>query len=927
MIKRLILVLSLISVSLLSAKDYKDGELIIKFSSDVNESEYESIILNNLSWLGEVELKNYIRPQLLDAAKRKLNEKNNYKLQSNNRINNLSRIYYLCYSSPFDAKQISLKIESEKFIEYAEPVFIYELSDVPNDPRVQEQYHLESVEAFEAWNYVDQDRVIVIGVVDTGVDLDHEDLADNIFINPGEDGLDENGKNKRTNGIDDDENGFIDDFQGWDFSSQSDPRGEDNDPNPGNRHGTHVAGISSAVTNNEIGVAGINPYSKILPVKASRDLSIVNTIENGYEAVLYAAVAGSDVINCSWGGQGRSDAGKEVIETVTEMGSIVVAASGNNGSDLIIYPAGYDEVISVASTTSADRRSGFSNYSTTVDIAAPGSRIMATIPNNGYAALDGTSMASPVAAGVVSLILNQNPEYTPLDLREHLKATSDNIDSLYPGSIRGKMGKGRVNALRAITDENPKSILVKNIHLSDSDNDGAFEPGDEITMNFEVQNMLSNVKGLKFTADKLSITGPDLSSVYVTVGDLSRRESSIQEFTFTLPDEISFDYEIEIKIDFTDEESYETYEIVTFTANQSYRDISTNKILTTVNSKGHVGYNDFPDNLQGSGFTYENSPNVLFEGAMMISSTDQNLSDVARSESGVQKDDFFYENLISITEDDEKLSLKAVFSDSARPGKAGVTVEQEMMTLKDPEYENMVFIINRFTNIRNQDFEEFYSGYYFDWDIGSSGQNNICKVEKGIGVQYRVNDPSLPYVGAGIIIGTNFKVYALDNDGESSDNPGVYDGFTEQEKTDILRGTITRELSSETDASMIISTGPDEIKSGESIEVMYVLMGATDEQGLHDAYEKALEYWGVENNTSVKIENELSVFPNPVTSGIVTISSDSEIGGITVIDIEGNIWLSDQIRTETKSLDLNHLPPGSYFIRTDNHIHKISISK
>ncbi|MCS7053977.1 MAG: S8 family serine peptidase, partial [Ignavibacterium sp.] len=256
----------------------------------------------------------------------------------------LGRIIELKYESDVDPFFISSKLSKVDLFEWIEPRFVYELSFIPNDPSYSQQYALSRINAAQAWDISQGDTSVFIGIVDTGVDWDHPDLEANIWINWNE---------IPNNGIDDDNNGFIDDIRGWDFGGLNGT--PDNNPMEDQPdHGTHVAGIASAVTNNGIGVASIGFKCKIMAIKTTRnDMRGANGpyIIFGYEGIVYAANNGAKVINCSWGGGAYSIYGQEIINFAISRGALVVCAAGNSNSIEPFYPAAYNGAFSVASTT------------------------------------------------------------------------------------------------------------------------------------------------------------------------------------------------------------------------------------------------------------------------------------------------------------------------------------------------------------------------------------------------------------------------------------------------------------------------------------------------------------------------------------------------------------------------------------------------
>jgi hypothetical protein len=326
-------------------------------------------------------------------------------------------------------------------------------TDVPTleDPRIDEQYHHELMGNPQAWSSLELQRPIVVAVTDDGVDLFHEDLKDNIYINPDE---------IPDNGIDDDNNGYIDDVRGWDFVLDI------NNPMPGsyNRHGTHVAGIVAAVKGNGVGVAGTaGPAAKIMALRFAGGAGGFTSAMIA-ETYAYAADNGADIITTSY----RIDqfVGDRVVENairyVYDQGLIHFNSAGNGAADSPRRKA-FEELILVCSTLADDnpmdhdKLSGFSNRGEGIDVCAPGDGgggILSTYPNNKYGRSSGTSMAAPNAAGVAAMIWAQNPDWTREQVVAQLLGTSDNIDDKNP-AYKNKLGSGRVNSSRALSEVMP----------------------------------------------------------------------------------------------------------------------------------------------------------------------------------------------------------------------------------------------------------------------------------------------------------------------------------------------------------------------------------------------------------------------------------------------------------------------------------------
>ncbi|MDB4349936.1 S8 family serine peptidase, partial [Omnitrophica bacterium] len=315
---------------------------------------------------------------------------------------------------------------------------------------------LQKTQVFEAWDLFSDARTepgkdIVVAVIDTGINYDHPDLIDNLWINPGE---------IPNNGVDDDGNGYVDDIYGWDFTDDGGGGtlvmgvAGDNNPYDGHGHGTHCSGTIAGVTNNARGVAGISPNTKIMAVKGLSDSGSGSTswLAN---CVIYAANNGADVLSNSWGGWGTSSLLTDAFNYAYSRGCVSIAAAGNSNANVFEFmPANIASVIAVAATDYRDIKASFSNYGALIDVSAPGVSILSSTGGS-YASWSGTSMACPHVAGISALILSQDPALTNAEVRQRLKDTSDDIYPQNP-SWQGLLGAGRVNAYNAILAGGPQ---------------------------------------------------------------------------------------------------------------------------------------------------------------------------------------------------------------------------------------------------------------------------------------------------------------------------------------------------------------------------------------------------------------------------------------------------------------------------------------
>ena len=343
-------------------------------------------------------------------------------------------------------KSVAEKLSRDPAVAYVEPDYIVSRTANANDPLLSQQWALPKIKAAEAWKMTKGSHTVSVAIIDTGIDYRHPDLQGNIWKNPGE--IADNGK-------DDDGNGYIDDIYGWDFSNN------DNDPMDGHGHGTHVAGSIAAATNNGKLIAGVAWQTKMAALKFLSDNGRGST-SGAIDAVAYSAAMGFKVSNNSWGGGGKSLALKAAIEKAAKAGQLFCASAGNSRRDndrSPHYPSSYDceNIISVAASDSSDRLASFSCYGkNSVDLAAPGVRILSLLPNNKTASWSGTSMATPHVAGAAALIfaVDLNAGYA-----EVKKAIMSSVDPVK--AFEGKMmAAGRLNVAKSLGGVNSTWITV-----------------------------------------------------------------------------------------------------------------------------------------------------------------------------------------------------------------------------------------------------------------------------------------------------------------------------------------------------------------------------------------------------------------------------------------------------------------------------------
>jgi subtilisin family serine protease len=389
------------------------------------------------------------------------------------RAPDLSNVYVLTLKPGGDVARAAARYAADPDVVYAHPDYRVRASLTLDDPFLSSagtwgQPYADLWGLLETGAPVAWDRStgggVVVGVIDSGIDMSHPDLAATLWANPGE---------IAGNGLDDDANGFVDDVRGWDFVDL------DNDPADRHGHGTHVAGTIAAVGNNGIGVAGMAFDARVMAVRGL-DRTGGGFVSGLAAGIVYAAENGADVLNNSWGGFGRSLALVDAVDTAGALGAVVVAAAGNESANVnAAEPAGIDGVIAVAATAPGDTYAGFSNRGDALAVAAPGvdvlsARAAAAGPQIGgavppsYLRLSGTSMACAHVSGLAALLLSARPDLGVDAVRWHIEANADQPG--YPG-YEGEpwnplFGWGRIDAARVFdaplvtTRPTPRAVEV-----------------------------------------------------------------------------------------------------------------------------------------------------------------------------------------------------------------------------------------------------------------------------------------------------------------------------------------------------------------------------------------------------------------------------------------------------------------------------------
>jgi serine protease len=836
--------------------------------------------------------------------------------KSGQQYTDLSLIYTLTYNNGKELTKAINELYALGYVEYAEPHYIPKAFFTPNDAQLASQYHLDKINAYNAWDVNQGDSAVIIGIVDTGTDPLHEDLKNNIkynFADP-------------VNGADDDNDGYVDNFAGWDVAmNDSDATWQ------GNPHGIHVSGCASASTNNNLGVAGSGFKCKFLPVKIA---NASGALTAAYEGVKYAADHGCQIINCSWGGTDGGQLGLDIINYATiNKNALVVAAAGNNNKNEAFYPAAYPYSLSVASTTSTDDKSNFSNYNYTVDVCAPGSAIYATFTNNGYANSSGTSMASPIAAGAAAVIKAKYPTYNALQIGQVLKETADNIYAVGSNSSYSNcLGGGRINMLRSLTDV-VKSISMINLKIKD--NDDIYMPEDTIAISGDFINYFGSSSAgtsavLTAITNTSAVTIVNNTFAIGTLNEMESKNSDASPFKVKISSPVAPNTVVDFKVSITDG-AYISTVFFAIVINPDYVNVTVNDIRTTVTSKGRIGYNK-DGQLQGLGFDYNDNA-LLYEASLLVGASATLVSDMFRGDSkkGGDEDN----NVLSraqrvVTKAISDFDVDCSFNDNGAPAPIGIKTHHQAFAWSSAG--NRKFIIHKFTlvNTTASALSNIYAGLIADWDIMNSAKNKGATDNTlRLGYTYSTETNGL-YAGVKLLTTAPFLTYAIDNingGGGGVDIVGGSPEFNTDEKYTVL-STSRAEAGAATaegnDIIQSVSSGPLTINSGDSVVVAFAMLAGDNLTDLQNSAKNAqIKYdgtVGIDDFIANADDFSFNCYPNPAGKNML-ISFKLPI--TCAVDIKVYNALGQETSVSSKKvmqagaysyeLDLSALSSGVYY--------------
>jgi serine protease len=826
----------------------------------------------------------------------------------NNFPDDLTRTFQVTYSSSVDPLFVASKLASIPGVDYAEPMFIYETTSVPNDPLYGTPGHsyFEFQNFPAAWEVTTSSEDIIIAIVDSGTDYNHPDLAGKMWRNP------EPGRARTL--FPNIFNAVVNDTIGWNFwesGPASNPVQNGNPMGTGSSHGTHVAGTAAAVTNNGIGISGAGYNSSYMVVRAGGTLTEPTSIGFGAQGILYAAVNGAHVINCSFGGSNFSDFANDVVNFATALGSIVVASAGNNNTEVLNYPASYENAFSVASVLNfSGVKSGFSTYNYEVDVAATGSSILSTVFNGQYATFSGTSMSAPIVSGLAALLVHQYPDWSPGRIKGQIRNSANlNLYDANPEYLY-KLGGGLIDAGKALSTPMPIPQIVSTRFVdANGDKLGLDTPG---MAQIRITNVGATSQSLAFRAmqmdDKSTLTSANGSIGSIGIGDTVTVEIALRLGSNLQPGDVP-----QFIMLFDDNSlDYSGYE--SFDYNNIYYDThNANMVRTSISATGSVGSDLGSSTATGIGFipkVIENGevvelPNVLYESGVIIEYNYDNTRFLMSSvrTTNVRANQFKPIELFQIeTLSDGSESGFARFNSDRISTFPKMDVEMRTYALNDPDQGIFVYFTVTNNATENFAFNDVYIGMYSDWDIANFQTNSIKWSEPdSIMIAYSLS-PGNPYVTSAHLGGIS-SALAINNaytGPVDSLNFGVYysstdenlDGFPNHQKSASLKAQRNKTEQNNTDISMVTASGPFTIRQGESVTVGFFYGFGTSEADLRDQVARAREEGPMETSLNfnaprvpVIIPTETALlqnYPNPFNPQTTIIVDNARLGQVKI---------------------------------------------
>ena len=749
----------------------------------------------------------------------------------------LQRLYRLTYARGVDPQMAARLVSRQPGVEYAEPWYpkrptavpsgIRTPPAVPDDPLFVDENYMLRMRMTDAWDVAKgEDSTVVIAIVDGGTYWQHEDLRSNVWTNPQEvDG----------NGFDDDGNGFADDVHGWNFANDTPDANGLSDQSYNHRHGTLVAGIAAAVSNNAIGMAGTSWNAKFMPINVAcsdSDQLFCYT----WEGMLYAAANGADVITASFAGYERSQTEADLMAALEQMGALVVAGAGNEGINMRLfrfYPAAFQTTLSACGTGLIADVNIF-NYGYTVDVCAAARNILGTIPGDLYDTWSGTSFSVPQIAGIAALVKTVFPTFTPAQVREQLRATADNIDLLHSPEYAGLLGRGRVNAYRAVTEANAKSVRLTDWSLKDADGNGYIEVGELVQVNGTLTNLLADVGGLtiEWSADSPHIIFE--SGRTTSTGPLASGASHTFSFSFRTTADLAYKSLLFITPQVTTAigtvvSGSDAIRLIGRDAQVATHE--TANLFFDMTSDGNIGYVDFGwvagtdyPGLTGAGFWLQNGWATHEAGLIVGTSPTQVSGSVLETWEGYyQNTDFAPTGPLEFSSSISGVQHSRVtLSDSASASPIGLRITQHAIVDPLATYQDIVLLRYDLINPTDTAKKDVHVGLYFNWALAEWWENEVGfdTQEQILYTRHASSQPHQLYMGTVLLtpgVPIHTRSYSWEETVYLREPTHLWDGLT---------GGVTSPGTEVDNWAQLLGAGPISIAPWDTVSLDFALVHA-----------------------------------------------------------------------------------------------------
>ena len=841
----------------------------------------------------------------------------------------LQRVYRVHYEAGLLPHRAAKIMASQPGVVYAEPQFrrrrtgtpvqIGSVKDsaiqmpLPNDPLFENNAYMERMEMVKAWDHVKgENGEVVIAVVDTGTDWDHPDLLANVWTNPNE---------IPDNGADDDDNGFVDDLHGWNFANDTgDPRTFPGDEG----HGTAVAGAAVAVANNNLGMAGTSWNAKLMSINVACAADDFEYLCSGNDGILYASVNGAQIINLSYGGFKYSRTEELVIQAATDLGSLVVASTQNENIEMIEYwdyPSSLVTSLNVCGTE-RDSYQVSSGYGYTVDVCTASDDVITT-SSGLYYLWTGTSFAGPLVSGIAALVKTRFPEFGPEQVREQIRATADSrIYQDHPASYEGLLGRGYVNAYRAVTETDKISVRMVNWEAANQ----SLDPQEQTRITATFESFLADAENLtvEFVSSLPQVTFPDGSTF--NIGPLSGGEQIKIEFSLMPAADIpykSFLF-VEPRISTSDGLIVSGSDAVRLLVRDTQVALhETATISYTMTSEGNIGYTNFgwtreTDYIGQVGQAYLKGKSFLHEAGLLVGIDPYRVAGSVFQEGRnfSQHEDFFSISPMEFLKNEEGHQMSRVMMMAKANKLPSLKIVQESLVNALNHYEDMALFRYRLKNQSNESVEGVHAGLYFAF-------TNIFNDSVGMGrYQNGDNEEIFPYMGLTQRFDVGYMGFVVLSDLAKkhyrtySEEEWYRELFQPEDAWDGLTGGIVMPSVQDIEGgeAQLMASGPHEIAAHSEVVIDFAIVFGEDLDDLTESVSRAFvlrDSWiSIPANSATGSGTELpeSVvlwgnYPNPV-SGITNIEFD--LPSTAQISVR----VTDLLGRTVKTLSYGRFGPG-----------------